>query len=35
MRGVGVVFSRFMDVPIDIGVIIGMALVFFYATLAG
>ncbi|MBO3713919.1 MAG: cation acetate symporter [Candidatus Accumulibacter sp.] len=35
MRGVGVVFSRFMDVPIDYGVIIGMALVFFYATLGG
>ncbi|TRZ56829.1 MAG: cation acetate symporter [Rhodocyclaceae bacterium] len=35
MRGVGVVFSRFMDVGIDTGVIIGMALVFFYATLGG
>jgi len=35
MRGVGVVFSRFMDVSIDAGVIIGMALVFFYATLGG
>ncbi|MEF8735920.1 MAG: sodium:solute symporter family protein [Candidatus Accumulibacter necessarius] len=35
MRGVGVVFSRFMDVPIDYGVVIGMALVFFYATLGG
>jgi len=31
MRGVGVVFSRFMDVGINTGVIIGMALVFFYA----
>lgn len=35
MRGVGVVFSRFMDVGINTGVIIGMALVFFYATLGG
>ncbi|MGB4856282.1 MAG: sodium:solute symporter family protein [Candidatus Dechloromonas phosphoritropha] len=35
MRGVGVVFSRFMDVSINTGVIIGMALVFFYATLGG
>ena len=35
MRGVGVVFSRFMDVEINTGVIIGMALVFFYATLGG
>ncbi|MDD2732927.1 MAG: cation acetate symporter [Desulfuromonadaceae bacterium] len=35
MRGVGVVFSRFMGVSINVGVIIGMALVFFYATLGG
>ncbi len=35
MRGVGVVFSRFMGVSINLGVIIGMALVFFYATLGG
>jgi cation/acetate symporter len=35
MRGVGVVFSRFLEVPVDWGVIIGMALVFFYATLGG
>lgn len=35
MRGVGVVFSRFMGVGINQGVIIGMALVFFYATLGG
>ena len=35
MRGVGVVFSRFMAVDINTGVIIGMALVFFYATLGG
>jgi len=35
MRGVGVVFSRFLNVPINTGVIIGMALVFLYATLGG
>jgi cation/acetate symporter len=35
MRGVGVVFSRFMGVSINTGVIVGMALVFFYATLGG
>lgn len=35
MRGVGVVFSRFLEVPIDIGVYIGMAIVFFYAVLGG
>ncbi len=28
MRGVGIVFSRFLEVPIDIGVLIGMAIVF-------
>lgn len=35
MRGVGVVFARFLEVPIDQGVYIGMALVFFYAVLGG
>jgi cation/acetate symporter len=35
MRGVGVVFSRFLEVPIDQGVMIGMAIVFFYAVLGG
>ena len=35
MRGVGVVFSRFLEVPIDIGVYIGMTIVFFYAVLGG
>lgn len=35
MRGVGVVFSRFLEVPINQGVIIGMAIVFFYAVLGG
>ena len=35
MRGVGIVFSRFLEVPINTGVIIGMAIVFFYAVLGG
>tara|TARA_B100001750_G_scaffold245960_1_gene266929 strand:+ start:1297 stop:3114 length:1818 start_codon:yes stop_codon:yes gene_type:complete len=35
MRGVGVVFSRFLEVDITLGVLIGMALVFFYAVLGG
>ncbi len=35
MRGVGVVFSRFLEVPINVGVYIGMAIVFFYAVLGG
>lgn len=35
MRGVGIVFSRFLDVHIDVGVYIGMTLVFLYAVLGG
>ena len=35
MRGVGVVFSRFLEVDVNIGVIIGMVIVFIYATLGG
>ncbi len=35
MRGVGIVFSRFLEVDITLGVVIGMALVFFYAVLGG
>ena len=35
MRGVGVVFSRFLEVEITTGVFIGMAVVFFYAVLGG
>ncbi len=35
MRGVGVVFSRFLDVDITMGVVIGMGVVFFYAVLGG
>ncbi|MEM9983412.1 MAG: VC_2705 family sodium/solute symporter, partial [Bacteroidota bacterium] len=35
MRGVGIVFSRFLNVDINTGVIIGMCIVFFYAVLGG
>jgi len=35
MRGVGIVFSRFLEVDIEMGVIIGMGIVFFYAVLGG
>ena len=35
MRGVGSVFSRFLEVDITTGVIVGMAIVFFYAVLGG
>jgi len=35
MRGVGVVFSRFLEVDINMGIFIGMAIVFFYAVLGG
>ncbi|GAA0282683.1 cation acetate symporter [Alteraurantiacibacter aestuarii] len=35
MRGVGIVFSRFLDVSVTLGVIIGMAIVFVYAVLGG
>ncbi len=35
MRGVGIVFSRYLELPIEWGVVIGMAIVFFYAVLGG
>ena len=35
MRGVGIVFSRFLEVDINTGVIIGMLIVFVYAVLGG
>jgi cation/acetate symporter len=35
MRGVGIVFSRFLEVDINTGVVIGMAIVFIYAVLGG
>jgi len=35
MRGVGIVFSRFLEIPIDYGVVVGMVIVFAYAVLGG
>ncbi len=35
MKGVGVAFSRFLNVPFEWGVIIGVGIVFFYAVLGG
>ncbi len=35
MRGVGVVFSRFLEINVDLGIVIGMIIVLFYATLGG
>ncbi|WP_286785866.1 MULTISPECIES: sodium:solute symporter family protein [Pseudomonas] len=35
MRGVGIVFSRYLEVDINTGVMIGMAIVFFYSVLGG
>jgi cation/acetate symporter len=35
MRGVGVVFSRFLEVDVNTGVVVGMAIVFMYAVMGG
>ncbi len=35
MRGVGIVFSRFLEVPIGVGLVVGMGIVFVYAVLGG
>ena len=35
MQGAGIVFSRFLEVDITTGVIIGMTIVFFYAVMGG
>jgi len=35
MRGVGIVFSRFLEIDVNVGVMVGMAIVFIYATLGG
>ncbi len=35
MRGVGIVFSRFLNVDISTGLFVGMGIVFFYAVLGG
>lgn len=35
MRGAGIVFSRFLEIPVSWGVVVGMAVVAFYAILGG
>lgn len=35
MKGVGVAFGRFLEVDFEVGVIVGMAIVFIYAVLGG
>ncbi|NNM00178.1 MAG: cation acetate symporter [Gammaproteobacteria bacterium] len=35
MRGVGIVFANFLDIPIELGVAVGMLVVFMYAVLGG
>jgi cation/acetate symporter len=35
MKGIGVAFSRFMEIPFETGLVIGMAIVFVYAVLGG
>jgi cation/acetate symporter len=35
MKGIGVAFSRFLEVDYDLGLAIGMAIVFFYAVMGG
>ena len=35
MRGVGIVFSRFLEVDVSVGLLIGMSIVFVYAVMGG
>jgi cation/acetate symporter len=35
MKGIGVAFSRFLEIPFETGLFIGMGIVFFYAVLGG
>jgi cation/acetate symporter len=35
MKGVGVAFGRFLEVPFEIGVMVGMGIVFIYAVMGG
>ena len=35
MKGIGVAFSRFLEVPYEVGLLVGIAIVFFYAVLGG
>lgn len=35
MKGIGVAFSRFLEVPYEIGLLVGMTIVFFYSVMGG
>lgn len=35
MKGIGVAFSRFLELPFEVGLVVGMAIVFIYAVLGG
>ncbi len=35
MKGIGVAFSRFLELPFEVGLFVGMAIVFIYAVLGG
>ena len=35
MKGIGVAFGRFLEIPYEMGLMIGMGIVFFYAVLGG
>ncbi|HBO14001.1 MAG TPA: cation acetate symporter, partial [Halieaceae bacterium] len=35
MKGIGVAFSRFLEVDYNVGLLVGMCIVFFYAVLGG
>jgi len=35
MKGVGVAFGRFLEVPFEVGVLVGMGIVFIYAVMGG
>jgi len=35
MKGIGVAFSRFLQVPYEIGLLVGMTIVFFYSVMGG
>lgn len=35
MKGIGVAFSRFLELPFEVGLLVGMTIVFFYAVTGG
>jgi cation/acetate symporter len=35
MKGIGVAFSRFLEVPYEVGLLVGMTIVFFYSVMGG